>query len=63
MFVSVNVFTCARPVRKIPWDETIYIDVQAIHGGSTKGVAVHGTLKTDKVKAKLKKEKESGDDD
>jgi len=47
----------------MPWDETIYIDVQAIHGGSTKGVAVHGTLKTDKVKAKLKKEKESGDDD
>jgi hypothetical protein len=29
-----------------------------VHGGSTQGVAVHGTLKTDKVKAKIKKEKE-----
>ena len=33
---------------------------QAVHGGSTQGVAVKGTLKTDKQKAKLKKEKETG---
>lgn len=45
---------------KIPFDPSIYIDAQAIHGGSTQGVAVHGTLKTDKVKAKMKKEKAAG---
>ena len=42
---------------KIPWDPAIYTDLQAVYGGSTQGVAVHGTLKTDKVKAKIKKEK------
>ena len=45
---------------KIPSDPSIYVNAQEIHGGSTQGVAVHGTLKTDKLKAKAKKEKSAG---
>jgi hypothetical protein len=61
--LTCRVFSCVCVcvcMPQIPWDESIYINAQEIHGGSVKGIAVHGTLKTDKQKAKLKKEKEAG---
>jgi len=45
---------------KVPWDESIYINSHELHGGvTTAGVAVHGTLKTEKVKKRLKEEKDA----
>jgi len=43
---------------KIPWDESLYVNKHEMHGGvTTQGVAVKGTLKNDKKKAKAKAEK------
>lgn len=35
---------------KMPWDPTLYEDVQAKYGGTTQGVAVRGTTNAKKLK-------------
>ncbi|CBJ31894.1 expressed unknown protein [Ectocarpus siliculosus] len=37
---------------KLPWDPSLYEDVQAKHGGTTQGVAVRGTTNAKKLKGK-----------
>ena len=55
---SVCVYVCVKACITHTFNAYVCTVPQAVHGGSTQGVAVHGTLKTDKVKAKIKKEKE-----
>lgn len=37
---------------KLPWDPSLYEDVQAKHGGTTQGVAVRGTTNAKKLKVR-----------
>ncbi|CAM9463250.1 unnamed protein product [Laminaria digitata] len=37
---------------KLPWDPTLYEDVQAKYGATTQGVAVRGTTNAKKLKGK-----------
>ncbi|CAM9502041.1 unnamed protein product [Ascophyllum nodosum] len=46
---------------KLPWDPSLYEDVQAKYGGTTQGVAVRGTTNAKKLKGKTTSKSETED--